>query len=131
MNRRQLKKQDKRAAALMIGTGEFRPQAFGMSDDGRFHVEWRCSYEYDEWDSCPAWDKWLDLRVWEHPSACAWYGFDDRTGMAIPEDQRSRGMRPHEAREFYALRAPAGFRWRGRRVVPVDQHGAMVRRARR
>lgn len=127
MNLRQLKKQDKRAAAALIARGEFSPKNFGLDDDGRYHVFWRCSYEYDEWDNCPAWEKWAALRDWEHPNACAWFGFNEATGEEIPEAERPRRMNHGEAREFYKIRPPEGFRWRGRRMVRVDKHGAMVR----
>ena len=127
MNRRQLKKQDKRAAALLVALGVVRRDALLNSDDGRFGYDYRCSYEYDEWEFQPAWDEWLDRRAWEHPNACAWYGFDEKTGIDIPDEQRPKSMNRDEARSWYSLRAPTGYRWRGRRVVPVDRHGAMVR----
>ena len=131
MNLRQLKKQDKRAAALLIASYAVREKAFLNSDDGRYGYDYRSSYEYDEWEFKPAWDEWCDRRAWAHPNACAWYGFDEITGADIPVEQRPRRMTRDEASQWYALRAPCGFRWRGRRLVPVDVHGAMVRKGQR
>lgn len=130
MNLRQLRKQDKRAAALLIGAGE-GPDDFAMSDDGRYVWWYRSSYEYDEWDYKPALEEWEGRRAWEHPNACAWYGFNEKTGENIPVADRPRGMTRREAAAFFRLVPPLGFRWRGRRVVPVGVMGEMIALRRR
>ncbi|GEM_PF-4850148 len=127
MNLRQLRKQDKRAAALILAAHpNIKPSDFGDGWDGRWSY-WSCCPMEGEWDECPARTMWCTLRFNEHPNTAAWMGFNEETGESIPEAQRPRALRPHEVRQWEALRAPAGFRWRGRRVVPVDKHGAMVR----
>lgn len=127
MNLRQLKKQDKRAAALLIAIRNYQPSAFGLTEDGRYEYEWRCSYEYDEWDCRPAWEEWTDGRFWDHPNACGWYGFNPATGNDIPKALRPRPMSRRESRAWYALRAPDGFRQRGNRIVRVGLMGEMVK----
>lgn len=128
MNLRQLRKQDKRAAALLIAATEWaEPEQFGDGWDGRWSLWQHCGGMEDEWDEMPALNAWEDHRYNTHPNMCAWMGFHEESGDPVPKEQRPRAMRPHEARRWYGLQAPAGYRWRGRRVVPVDKHGAMVR----
>lgn len=122
---RKLRKQDKRAAAILIAAHRYKPKSFADGCDGRWSY-WNCDY-WGEWDECPAHSVWLDFRFDEHPNAMAWWGlFAEDSKAALCKD-RPRGLRLHERRKWYALRAPAGYRRRGRRVVPVDKTGAMVR----
>lgn len=123
---RKLRKQDKRAAALLIATElHIKPKDFADGCDGRWSY-WSCDY-WGEWDEKEALHLWQDFCHNNHPNVCAWMGFDKETGQDIPKEKRPRWLKPHEWIALYALRPPAGFRWRGRRVVPVDKHGAMVR----
>lgn len=119
MNLRQLRKQDKRAAAILLALYPYNvsPNGFGPDHDGRYSYEWRCSYEYDEWDYMPASDYLDDIE-----GACHWGEcIDPKTGDMLPKDQWP--PIPRSAMK----QLPPGWRWRGRRVVPVDKHGAMVR----
>lgn len=125
---RKLRKQDKRAAALLIATERYiKPKNFGDGCDGRWSY-WSCDY-WGEWDEQTARSLWQDYCHNKHPKACAWMGFDKDTGEPIPKGKRPHWPKPHEWLALYALRAPAGYRRRGRRVVPVDKVGAMVRAA--
>ncbi|WP_260673740.1 hypothetical protein [Comamonas aquatica] len=119
MNLRQLKKQDKRAAAILLALhrGAVSPSGFGLNDDGRYSYEWRCSYEYDEWDEQPALDYLNDIEGLAYMADC----IDPKTGDYLPDDQ----CPPYPPSAMRKL--PAGWRWRGGKVVPVDKHGAMVR----
>lgn len=119
MNLRQLKKQDKRAAAILLALHHHHisPKGFGLDDDGRYSYEWRCSYEYDEWDYSPALDYLEELESSDYFCSC----IDGTTGDMLPDDLCPPVPTP-------AMRQlPTGWRWRGRRVVPVDKSGAMVR----
>lgn len=118
MNDRQLKKQDKKAMAILIGAFGYKPDDFALNDEGtRVDFWWRCSYEYDEWDSISAYGHWLQKRNYMHPNFERWWGFDPDSGEPIPEDKRPRPMGHREARAFYQLTPPPGYRWRGNRVV--------------
>lgn len=121
MKARLLKKLNKKAAAILIGALGYPADSFGADDDdGLTYFSWRCSYEYDEWDSKTAHDEWLDQRGYAHPNFERWYGFDPDTGEPIPEDQRPRPMGHREARVFFKLVPPPGYRWRGRRVIKAE-----------
>lgn len=118
MNLRQLKKKDKRAAAILLALYPHfvSRKGFGLDDDGRYSYEWRCSYEYDEWDFQPA-SEFLDgIEGDEYMSSCI-----DDYGDILPDDQ----LPPCQPSAMHKL--PSGYRWRGHRVVPVDKTGAMVR----
>lgn len=118
MNVRQLKKQDKKAMAILIGTRGYRREDFGLNDEGtRVDFWWRCSYEYDEWDCMSAYGHWLELRSYEHPKCERWLGFDPETGETIPDEARPRPLGHREWLKFYKLQPPPGYRWRGKRVV--------------
>ena len=119
MNLRQLKKRDKRAAVILLALYRHivSPNGFGLGDDGRYHYEWRCSYEYDEWDWRPASEFLSDMEDNDYLCDC----IDPSTGEMLPDD-RCPPVPPSAMREL-----PAGYRWRGGRVVPVDKFGAMVR----
>lgn len=118
MNLRQLRKQDKRAAAILLALHRHRvtPQGFGRNDDGRYSYSWRCSYEYDEWDDSPALDFLQGLEGDDFMCEC----IDMKTGAFLPDDM----WPPHQPSAMRKL--PAGWRWRGRRVVRVDKDGGMV-----
>lgn len=119
MNLRQLRKQDKRAAVILLAFHQHSvsPCGFGIDSDGRYSYEWRCSYEYDEWDWEPASDYLRSVESMEYWGSC----IDPKTGDMLPKDQ----LPPRQP--SFLKKLPPGFRWRGRRVVPVDKHGAMVR----
>ena len=110
---------DKRAAAILLALYPHfvSREGFGLDDDVRYSYWWRFNYEYDEWDYQPARDSLSDREFddwfYEH---C----IDDQ-GETLPDDQRP--PRPPSAMN----KLPSGYRWRGRRVVPVDKTGAMVR----
>jgi hypothetical protein len=118
MNNRQIKKQDKRAMAILVGAYGYKPASFAVDDEGK-HVDywWSCSHECVEYDSKPAYEEWQEIRSYEHPNFERWYGFDPDTGKDIPEDQKPRRMGRREARKFYRLVPPPGYCWRGKHVV--------------
>lgn len=116
---RKLRKQDKRAAVILMTLHAVSPKGFGLDRDGRYSYEWRCSYEYDEWDYSPALDYLKELESSHYFCAC----IDGTTGDMLPDDK----CPPYPPSAMRQL--PAGWRWRGRRVVPVDKAGAMVRAA--
>lgn len=120
MNLRQLKKQDKRAAAILLDLYSWHVSrnGFGLDNDGRYSYEWRCSYEYDEWDYQPALAYLQELESSDYFCSC----IDGATGDMLPDDQ----CPPCPPSAMHKL--PPGYRWRGRRVVPVDKTGAMVRK---
>ena len=126
MNIRQLKKRDKKAMEILIGVYGCKRSGFYPSDYERGRIEfwYRCSWDCVEYDCKHAYDEWADRRAWEHPNAERWYGFDPETGEPITEDKRPRKLGHREAREFYKLVPPPGYRWRGKRVVKVV--GAML-----
>lgn len=127
MNLRQLRKQDKRAALVLISIHGYSPDSFGEDCQGRFNYYFLSSPLDNEWDVTPALCKWRNVRAWEHPNACLWYGFDPETGQDIAPAQRPRGLTMREARQWYRLLAtPSGWRWRGKRLVRVGAHGEMV-----
>lgn len=115
---RKLRKKDKRAAVILLTLYRDRvsPKGFGIDSDGRYSYEWRCSYEYNEWDWSPASDYLSDQEsndwLYEH---CI-----DDTGEYLPYEM----CPPRPPSSMKQL--PDGHRWRGRRVVPVDKHGAML-----
>lgn len=118
MKPRLLKKRDKKAMAILIGAYGYKPRSFVVcQEEGRAYYCWMCSIEDSEWDEKPAYEEWHNHRSSEHPNFERWYGFDPGTGEDIPEDQRPRPMGQREARKFYRLVPPPGYRWRGKRVV--------------
>ena len=127
MNARQLKKRDKKAMAILIGAHGYKRKDFYPSDydPGRIEFWYRCNWEYDEWDCKSAYAEWLDQRSCDHPNFELWHGFDPETGDPIPESLRPRQLGHREAREFYKLVPPPGYRWRGKRVVKVTGNKAM------
>lgn len=116
---RKLRKQDKRAAVILLTLHRHFVSAkgFGLDRDCRYSYEWRCSYEYDEWDCAPALDYLESLESNNYFCSC----IDGTTGDMLPDD-KCPPCPPSAMRQL-----PAGWRWRGRRVVPVNKTGAMVR----
>lgn len=135
MNLRQLRKQDKRAAAILIAAYRYHQKDFGEGHEGRHSYWYMSSPMDDEWDEKPALEVWEHVRGWEHRNAPMWYGFDPATGKDIPKDQRPRGMTRRESQKWFRLQPPFGFRWRGKRLVRVvytrpipglPQHNAVI-----
>lgn len=106
MNLRQLKKQDKRVAAILLALGRcaVSPKGFGLND---------------EWDEQPALDYLNDIEGLAYMADC----IDPKTGGYLPDDQ----CPPYPSSAMRKLPAGWRWRWRGGRLVPVDKHGAMVR----
>lgn len=124
MKPRLLKKRDKKAMEILIGVYGHNRKDFHPSDyeSGRIEFWYRCNWECDEWDCKGAYDEWADQRAWDHPNVERWYGFNPETGEPIPEHLRPRQLGHREAREFYKLAPPPGYRWRGKRVVKAAAH---------
>lgn len=119
MNRRQLKKLDKRAAAVLLTfhPSSVRPEGFGLTDEGRYTYEWRSSYDCNEWDMEPAVDFLRNLEIAEYEGLCLEH-----------ELFQGKQPRPEPVMALSPLsRLPAGYRWRGGRIVPVDELGGMVK----
>lgn len=118
---RRLKRKDRRAVAVLVKLYGYHPSSFatgdGWLDGGRLVYWWRGYTDCGmEWDCKPALEELDNLESNEHFAECL--GCD---GELLPKKE----WPPYPPSAMHKL--PAGWRWRGGRLVPVDKHGAMVR----